>query len=174
VAIAVAILRSISDWLDNTSAAHRAGLDQASTIKPEESAQAWAVIESVYAAQLSDRALNWLTENAVITTEQRTNPAAILRCISDWLERAAAQDDPAPRRAKGWSAPSRSCRYGARPSLRAAIARRTDQPCPLIEPDRQIIALRFIDVETAKQTGRVAFGEMVTYLNTRGGLATPS
>jgi hypothetical protein len=45
---------------------------------------------------------------------------------------------------------------------------------PLIEPDRQIIALRFIDVETAKQTGRVAFGEMVTYLNTRGGLATPS
>ena len=55
----MAILRSISDWLDNTSAAHRAGLDQASTIKPEESAQAWAVIESVYAAQLSDRALNW-------------------------------------------------------------------------------------------------------------------
>ena len=45
---------------------------------------------------------------------------------------------------------------------------------PLIEPDRQIIALRFIDVETAKQTGRVAFGEMVTYLNKRGGLATPS
>jgi hypothetical protein len=33
---------------------------------------------------------------------------------------------------------------------------------------------KVIDVETAKQTGRVAFGEMVTYLNTRGGLATPS
>jgi hypothetical protein len=42
-----------------------------------------AVIESVYAAQLSDRALNWLTENAVITTEQRTNAVAILRCISN-------------------------------------------------------------------------------------------
>jgi hypothetical protein len=28
-----------------------------------------AVIESVYAAQLPDRALNWLTENAVITTD---------------------------------------------------------------------------------------------------------
>ena len=38
-------------------------------LKPEESAQAWAVIESVYAALLSDRALNWLTENAAITTE---------------------------------------------------------------------------------------------------------
>jgi hypothetical protein len=40
--------------------------------------------------QCSDRALNWLTDNAVITTEQRTNAAAILRRISDWLERAAA------------------------------------------------------------------------------------
>ena len=41
--------------------------------------------------QLSDRALNWLTDNAVITTEQRTNAAAILRRISDWLEQAAAR-----------------------------------------------------------------------------------
>jgi hypothetical protein len=55
-------------------------------LKPEESAQAWAVIESVYAAQLSERALNWLTSNGVITREQRTNTVAILRCISDWLE----------------------------------------------------------------------------------------
>ena len=60
-------------------------------LKPEESTQAWSVIQSVYAAQLSDRALNWLTDNAVITTEQRTNAAAILRRISDWLEQAAAR-----------------------------------------------------------------------------------
>ena len=60
-------------------------------LKPEETTQAWSVIQSVYAAQLSDRALNWLTDNAVITTEQRTNAAAILRSISDWLERAAAR-----------------------------------------------------------------------------------
>jgi hypothetical protein len=48
-------------------------------------------IDSLYRTQLSDRALNWLTDNAVITTEQRTNAAAILRRISDWLERAAAR-----------------------------------------------------------------------------------
>ena len=60
-------------------------------LKPEETNQAWSVIQSVYAAQLSDRALNWLTDNAVITPEQRTNAAAILRCISDWLEQAAAR-----------------------------------------------------------------------------------
>jgi hypothetical protein len=58
-------------------------------LKPEDSTQAWSVIQSVYATQLSDSALNWLTDNAVITTEQRNNPAAILRCISDWLEGAA-------------------------------------------------------------------------------------
>ena len=62
-----------------------------SFLKPEETTQAWSVIQSVYAAQLSDRALNWLTENAVITTEQRTNAAAILRRIGDWLEQAAAR-----------------------------------------------------------------------------------
>jgi hypothetical protein len=32
-----------------------------------------------------------LTDNAVITPEQRTNAAAILRRISDWLEQAAAR-----------------------------------------------------------------------------------
>ena len=46
------------------------------------------MIQSVYATQLSDKALNWLTDNAVITTEQRTNAAAILRCISNWVEGA--------------------------------------------------------------------------------------
>jgi hypothetical protein len=60
-------------------------------IKPEDSNLAWSVIESVYATQLSDRALNWLTDNAVIATEQRTNVAAILRCISNWVEQAAAR-----------------------------------------------------------------------------------
>jgi len=42
-------------------------------------------------AQLSDRALNWLTDNAVITTEQRANAAAILGRMSDWLEQAPAR-----------------------------------------------------------------------------------
>jgi hypothetical protein len=60
-------------------------------LKPEDSTQAWSVIQSVYATQLSDTALNWLTDNAVITTEQRTNVAAILRCISNWVEQAAAR-----------------------------------------------------------------------------------
>jgi hypothetical protein len=57
-------------------------------LRPQDSTQAWSVIQSVYATQLSERALNWLTDNAVITTEQRDNPVAILRCISDWLEGA--------------------------------------------------------------------------------------
>jgi hypothetical protein len=51
-------------------------------LKPEETNQAWSVIESVYAAQLSDRALDWLIDNAVITTEQRSNAVAMLRCIN--------------------------------------------------------------------------------------------
>jgi hypothetical protein len=46
-------------------------------LKPEDSTQAWSVIESVYATQLSERALNWLTDSGVITTEQRANTAAI-------------------------------------------------------------------------------------------------
>jgi hypothetical protein len=58
-------------------------------LKPEDSTQAWSVIQSVYTTQLSERALNWLTDNQVITTEQRTNPVAILRCVSAWLEGAA-------------------------------------------------------------------------------------
>jgi hypothetical protein len=60
-------------------------------LKPEESTQAWSVIDGVYRTLLSDRALNWLTDNAVITTEERANAATILRCISNWLERAAAR-----------------------------------------------------------------------------------
>ena len=37
----------------------------------------------------SDTALNWLTSNAVITSEQRADAVAILQRISEWLERAA-------------------------------------------------------------------------------------
>ena len=59
-------------------------------LKPEESTQAWAVIGSVYAAQLSDKALKWLTDNAVIIAEQRSSAVEILRCMSVWLEGAAA------------------------------------------------------------------------------------
>jgi hypothetical protein len=40
-------------------------------LKLEDSTQAWSVIQSVYATQLSARALSWLTDNAVITTEER-------------------------------------------------------------------------------------------------------
>ena len=59
-------------------------------LKPEEGAQAWAVIGSVYAALLSDKALKWLADHAVIITEQRSNAVEIFRCISDWLEGATA------------------------------------------------------------------------------------
>jgi hypothetical protein len=59
-------------------------------LNPKDSNLAWSVIDSVYRTQLSDRALSWLTDNGVITPEQRTNAAAILRCISNWVERAAA------------------------------------------------------------------------------------
>jgi hypothetical protein len=59
-------------------------------LKPEDRTQPWSVIRSAFAAQLSDAALNWLTDHAVITTEQRTDGVAILQGISNWLERAAA------------------------------------------------------------------------------------
>jgi hypothetical protein len=58
-------------------------------LKPEESAP-WVIIESAYAAQLSDKALKWLIDNAVIIAEQRSNAVEILRCMSVWLEGAAA------------------------------------------------------------------------------------
>jgi hypothetical protein len=58
-------------------------------LKPEESAP-WVIIESAYAAQLSDKALKWLTDNAVIIAEQRSSAVEILRCMSVWLEGAAA------------------------------------------------------------------------------------
>jgi hypothetical protein len=60
-------------------------------LKPEESGQAWSVIESVYAAQLSDEALSLLISNRVIAGHQRADAIAIIRRISDWLEGAAEQ-----------------------------------------------------------------------------------
>ena len=48
-------------------------------LKPEDCAQSSSVMRSVFAAQLSDTALNWLTSNAVITSEQRADAVAILR-----------------------------------------------------------------------------------------------
>jgi hypothetical protein len=42
------------------------------------------------AKQLSDKALKWLTDNAVIIAEQRSSAVEIFRCISDWLEGATA------------------------------------------------------------------------------------
>ena len=48
----------------------------------------WNVLDAWYADHLSDAALEWLVNNKVITREQRNDAIAILRSISDWLERA--------------------------------------------------------------------------------------
>jgi hypothetical protein len=48
--------------------------------------QSSSVMRSAFATQLSDTALNWLTSNAVITSEQRPDAVAILQRISEWLE----------------------------------------------------------------------------------------
>jgi hypothetical protein len=44
----------------------------------------------LYAAQLSDKALKWLTDNAVIITEQRSNAVEIFSCISVTEQRSNA------------------------------------------------------------------------------------
>ena len=56
-------------------------------LKPEESAKPWPVIQACYASQLSEAALDWLINGGVITRERHADAAAILRNISDWLER---------------------------------------------------------------------------------------
>jgi hypothetical protein len=80
-------------------------------LKPEDCAQSSSVMRSAFATQLSDTALNWLTSNAVITSEQRADAVAILQRISEWLERAAA------RARKCWARPllifSRCCSSSA-------------------------------------------------------------
>jgi hypothetical protein len=57
-------------------------------LKPEGRADWWAVIQACYAAQLSDVALDRLTNGGVITREQRGDAVAILDSISNWLEHA--------------------------------------------------------------------------------------
>ena len=57
-------------------------------LKPEDRADWWAVVQACYAAQLSDVALDWLTNGGVITREQRGDAVAILHSISNWLEHA--------------------------------------------------------------------------------------
>ena len=55
-------------------------------LKRGASAEPWSVIESAYASQLSDGAINWLVNNGVIARDQAGDAAAILRAISKWLE----------------------------------------------------------------------------------------
>ena len=67
----------------------KAGIEDAiarGMLEPEH--DAWNVLDAWYADHLSDAALEWLVNNKVITREQRNDAIAILRSISDWLERA--------------------------------------------------------------------------------------
>jgi hypothetical protein len=48
----------------------------------------WSVVQSCYAAQLSDPTLEWLIASGLINREQRNDAVAVLRGISTWLERA--------------------------------------------------------------------------------------
>jgi hypothetical protein len=58
-------------------------------LAPEDRANPWLVVQGCYAAFPSDPALEWLIKGGVITEDQQGDAAAILRSISDWLERAA-------------------------------------------------------------------------------------
>jgi hypothetical protein len=67
----------------------KAGIEDAiarGMLKPDY--DAWDVLDAWYADHLSDAALEWLVNNKVIEREQRNDAIAILRSISDWLERA--------------------------------------------------------------------------------------
>jgi hypothetical protein len=69
----------------------KAGIEDAiarGMLKPDY--DAWNVLDAWYADHLSDVALEWLVNNKVIKREQRNDAIAILRSISDWLERAGA------------------------------------------------------------------------------------
>ena len=57
-------------------------------LAPEDRANPWPVVQGFYTAFLSDPALEWLIKGGVITEDRRGDAAAILRSISDWLERA--------------------------------------------------------------------------------------
>jgi hypothetical protein len=57
-------------------------------LKPEDRTKPWPVIQACYASWLSDTAMQWLIRNGVINSDERGDTAAILRSISNWLERA--------------------------------------------------------------------------------------
>ena len=70
-------------------------------LTPEDSAKGWSVIQSCYAALLSDPVLDRLVNGGLITREQRADAGAILRSIqnlllggycypSEWLEQTDA------------------------------------------------------------------------------------
>jgi hypothetical protein len=66
----------------------KAGIEDAiarGMLKPDYGA--WNVLDAWYADHLSDAALEWLVNNNVIKREQRNDAVAILRSISNWLER---------------------------------------------------------------------------------------
>ena len=56
--------------------------------KPEDRTKPWPVIQACYAALLSEKAMQWLTRNGVVNGNERSDTAAILRRISNWLEQA--------------------------------------------------------------------------------------
>jgi hypothetical protein len=62
---------------------------------------AWDVLDSWYADHLSDAALEWLINNKVITREQRNDAVAILRSISDWVERLGDGENAQRTKGKG-------------------------------------------------------------------------
>ncbi len=76
----------------------KAGIEDAiarGMLKPDY--DAWNVLDAWYADHLSDAALEWLVNNKVITRDQRNDAVAILRSISDWLERLGHEE----KRARG-------------------------------------------------------------------------
>ena len=58
-------------------------------LKLEDRTKPWPVIQACYASWLSDKAMQWLVRNGVINDNERSDAAAILRNISNWLEQAA-------------------------------------------------------------------------------------
>ena len=44
-------------------------------LRPEDRTEPWPVLQALYAAQLSDKAVDWLTSAGVITREQRGDAA---------------------------------------------------------------------------------------------------
>jgi hypothetical protein len=59
-------------------------------LKPEDRAKPWTVIQSYYATWMSEQAMHWLIRNRLIHDNERGDAVAILRNISNWLERAAS------------------------------------------------------------------------------------